>query len=381
MNANFNDSLIQALDECLELIEKGASKDQVLLRYPSKAAELRPMLEAAEAALNLVDNIQVPTGAQSQSRAAFLNAAQVYQKHGPSSESKTYPSRPQQKSFIRSLAQAVFIVLVFFAIGSATVAGVSARSLPGDVLYPVKLVTEQTQLLFTRAPQERIKLDQSFNEERIEEIKTLTTTHSGPTKVDFAGKIEPSEESGWHVGGLKLIIEQEAEVEEFLNSGLYLDISGELLSDGTVQVNELRPREYNMKGKIENLAPAEWVVSGILVKLTSDTTVKGTPGIGLDVDIKGYLSADGSLQAKEIRVKNQKGGGKNQEAPPQPTQEAGETVEPARTQQPNRNRNDSEGPNKTDEPEETHKPQATEIDEDPEETPEATETPKPGNDD
>jgi hypothetical protein len=109
-------------------------------------------------------------------------------------------------------------------------------------LYPVKLATERTQLLLTTNPQERLELEQSFDVERVEEIQTLVTS-SRTTSVKFAGTLESSGENGWQVGGVRLVVGEQTEIEDNLETGYYLVVTGELLSDGSVQATRLRARE------------------------------------------------------------------------------------------------------------------------------------------
>lgn len=79
-----------------------------------------------------------------------------------------------------------------FALSSAIAAilggslfGVSAseRSLPGDILYPVKIASEQTRLAMTGSKTEKVKLKTTFVGRRVEEIKTLSKQDSQQKKV------------------------------------------------------------------------------------------------------------------------------------------------------------------------------------------------------
>lgn len=384
--SNHNEYLIQALDECLELIEKGASLEQALQRYPLLAAELRPMLEAAEATADFAGSITAASGAQAHSRAEFLGAAQAHKQHKPLwAITRPRPQKANPRPFLFNFAQAALILFVVFAVGSVTAAGVSAEALPGDALYPVKLATERTQLLLTTNPQDRLELEQSFDEERVEEIQTLIT-RSRTSSVNFAGTLESTGENEWQVGGVKLVVGEQTEIEDNLETGYYLVVTGELLSDGSVQVTRVSAREAEVKGKIESLSPVEWRVSGIVVLLTSNTVIEGTPETGRTAEVKGYLMSDNSLQAREIKVKNQKG------APESPaiTEEENEETRPTeneknpsvtptatRTPRPERTRTETEEPDKTPEPsrtpvpEETNKPDGTRTEE-PDDTPKPT---------
>jgi hypothetical protein len=124
-----------------------------------------------------------------------------------------------------------------------------------------------------------------------------------------------------------------------------------------------------VKGKIESLSPVEWVVSGVIVRLTSNTTIEGSPEIGRSAEVKGYLMSDSSLQAKQIKVKNQKGAPESQK----PTEEEKEETRPAdnqektsatqtatRTLRPERTRTETEEPEKTPEPSKTPEPEKPE---------------------
>ncbi|MCL4732968.1 hypothetical protein KJZ71_04170 [Patescibacteria group bacterium] len=73
-------------------------------------------------------------------------------------------------------------VLSFTAILAALLGGslvsVSAaeRSLPGDSLYALKLVTEQARLALTTEQSARMKLKVEFTKRRVEELRTIATT-------------------------------------------------------------------------------------------------------------------------------------------------------------------------------------------------------------
>lgn len=67
-----DDQLITAFDDCLTRLKAGESIASCLHSYPNLASDLRPMLEAAQAAIAVS---VVPHAAQMRSRANFLTAA------------------------------------------------------------------------------------------------------------------------------------------------------------------------------------------------------------------------------------------------------------------------------------------------------------------
>ena len=68
-------------------------------------------------------------------------------------------------------------VMLAIIVGTATLGGgvawAASDSLPGDLLYPVKIAVEDARLTFTAAPQDQIDLVLGFVEERVEEIQGL----------------------------------------------------------------------------------------------------------------------------------------------------------------------------------------------------------------
>jgi hypothetical protein len=60
----------------------------------------------------------------------------------------------------------------------------SQSSLPGDVLYPVKLETEDIRLFFAGDPADKVDLNFQFAQTRLEELKTLSSQN--PEKSDQA---------------------------------------------------------------------------------------------------------------------------------------------------------------------------------------------------
>lgn len=70
------------------------------------------------------------------------------------------------------------LLSIFGVVLGGSVMGVSAaeQAIPGDLLYPVKLATEQTRLIFTKDKTERLKLKTEFVGRRAQEIKTIVAT-------------------------------------------------------------------------------------------------------------------------------------------------------------------------------------------------------------
>lgn len=85
-----------------------------------------------------------------------------------------------------------FLSIVGLVTGGS-IASVSAaeRAVPGDLLYPIKLATEQTRLAFTKGRTDKLKLKTEFVGRRAEEIKTIARSDVSqkPERIKEAAEI------------------------------------------------------------------------------------------------------------------------------------------------------------------------------------------------
>ncbi len=266
MKQSTDATLIGLLDDCYERMQAGASISECLAAYPAQAGTLGPLLET------LTDLREIrPVPARSpevaaRRRAEFIGAVQ------------TSFAKPQEREgFIALLAaqwnalvRGIFVprampmglaaVLVAFIIVGVSATGVitaSAGALPGDFLYPVKNVVAETRLLFTLDPALRDQIRQQIEDERLSDVQ--------------------------HILELQ------------------------------------RPvRQMSIAGTIDALAADEWRISGLSVKVTSSTTIAGTPLVGAQA--RGVVTApgDGSLVALSLEVDELPGGGVGPTSTPVP---------------------------------------------------------------
>ncbi len=147
------------LDECLErLLIKGETIEQCLQGYPEQAAELKPLLQTA---------LATRKAAAIQPRAEFKARAR-YQFHAALQEAAS-PRSHTFLSWFPRLATVVTIVLAVLLAGGGTVTAAN-YSMPDNLLYPVKLATEQVQLALTPSDIGKAKLCAKFADRRVAEI-------------------------------------------------------------------------------------------------------------------------------------------------------------------------------------------------------------------
>ncbi|MDF1497653.1 MAG: DUF5667 domain-containing protein [Patescibacteria group bacterium] len=78
-------------------------------------------------------------------------------------------------SFRWMRAPAAIVMAIIIALFSGSLFSVSAaeQALPGDLLYSIKLVTEQARIAMIKAPEDRVKLKTEFTERRVTEMKQV----------------------------------------------------------------------------------------------------------------------------------------------------------------------------------------------------------------
>ncbi len=147
------------LDECLErLLVKSETIEQCLQSYPEQAAELKPLLQMA---------LATRKAAAIQPRAEFKARAR-YQFHAALQEAASQRSHPFL-GWLPQWATVVIMVLGVLMVGGGTVAA-AGYSMPDNLLYPVKLATEQVQLALTPSDIGKARLYAKFVDRRVAEI-------------------------------------------------------------------------------------------------------------------------------------------------------------------------------------------------------------------
>jgi hypothetical protein len=227
-------NLADILETCLQLMEKGASIDSVLLRYPNQAEELRPLLEAALQATSLGQQ-EAPVGALVRNRNRVLSTAARLSKKGGLITGWRSSWR---------FAWIALVGLIFLLVSGNGLLIASAHSLPGDILYPIKRSVETTQITIQSNPVQKQALQAAFSQRRIEETKSLMTI-GRVEKVDFSGVIASKTSDGWLVSGIPVVVTSHTRVEGEIGVGDDVNVSGETHADGSVDASRLSPAMNN----------------------------------------------------------------------------------------------------------------------------------------
>jgi hypothetical protein len=282
-----NNALVDALDNAITLIRAGKSPDEVLELYPQWKNDLRPLLDAVLAARSLKVDTPAPNAAQARSRAQFLTMAL-----------RQPDKRPFLANFLHfktALAAGLALVVVLL-IGTGFA---SAQSIPGDILYPVKLASEQTRLLLITDPAQRLELQLAYDTERLDEVEAMVE-HNRSSEITISGNLVRVNDHLWQVAKVDLIFTPQLEPQARNLTNRYVEIHGVLQSSGSVLVERLQLRQLDFSGTLQEISKGEWTISQIPVQIDDQTLVSGDTSLGNTLQVKATRREDGSLMAIEI---------------------------------------------------------------------------------
>lgn len=151
----------QVLEECLEMLEAGASLEECLESHPEGGEELRELLLTARHVDEIAKSIPTSEAKGRIWRGLALELTQ---------EKATSKARPCRKGFGLRWAFATAGLLVVLM---GSMVPISASSLPGEALYPVKLAAEEVRSVFTFTPAGKLELAAELADRRIGEMVEL----------------------------------------------------------------------------------------------------------------------------------------------------------------------------------------------------------------
>ncbi len=114
----------------------------------------------------------------------------------------------------------------------------SAHSIPGDTLYPLKRSVESTQLRLVSNPAKKLELENMFNQRRVEETKSLIHDERLES-VDFTGVVSSQSDAEWVVSGIPVKITSRTEIDKGIQVGSEVEVSGSTNSTGGVDAVRL----------------------------------------------------------------------------------------------------------------------------------------------
>ncbi len=227
--------LFPVLEDCLALLEQGEDLETCLRKHPADADRLRPLLAAAIQARAIADD-RVPQTVLRRNRAKFLNQAAEIREERRSPRRRVAFSFPRVLRFSFALLLAVVILM---GVGGTGLVSASSTSLPGDRLYGVKLTWENIRLRLANSEQERVTLEDKFEQERVSEVGGLLSRER-QEKVKFSGRVDSTQVGSILVAGVPILITPETRVEGLILPGAWVEVEGWTVPGGVVNASRIR---------------------------------------------------------------------------------------------------------------------------------------------
>jgi len=154
------------LDYCIDEMRTGKSMEECLSQFPEYAEELRPMLDVA----GRLEALDAPEPSADTINNALFEIGQRTQQETQASEPSSFflPEFLRQPWIIRTVSAVLVVIVLFFGLSTA-----SADSVPGDILYPVKQLTESIRIALTFNAEDEAELRLTFSEKRLKELSQV----------------------------------------------------------------------------------------------------------------------------------------------------------------------------------------------------------------
>lgn len=180
MNSD-QDEFTNIVDTCLDMILSGqATLDEIVVRYPKYASELRSYLEAASWFKSYQQNFDASPMIKSSQKIRLSKAIRA---NLPKTQKTTGSHvildnifsffNPRTYQLIGSIA----LVLVLLFSSTVGLAFAAKGSIPGDLLYPPKLSIEKTALFFSISESHDTDLHIEYTNRRMDEMEAVIQTN------------------------------------------------------------------------------------------------------------------------------------------------------------------------------------------------------------
>lgn len=137
---------------------------------------------------------------------------------------------------IGGITIAAFIGLLMIAAGG--VVSASAQALPGEALYPVKLLADNLQIALAFNPEARAELEQQIQNERLQEVEQVLERGDAVT-VNLTGEITAIGEGTIEVNGIQIKVDPEFIAQSGLKVGDKVTVKGSTTSNGSIQASQI----------------------------------------------------------------------------------------------------------------------------------------------
>jgi hypothetical protein len=291
----------RALEVCLQAMAAEAPLETALEPYPALAAELRPLLAAAQTLQALGAPAAELAEAQEISGARLEAALALVQGFGAP------PATRRARPFGRRLGLIVALGLLLWSLaaGAWLFGARTVAALPGDWLYPLK--TGLSAGLIGLAPTPTLRLDWEARRLATERDDALSLIRLGrPAALTFAGELAPTSDLLWLVGGVRVHLTAETRLVGRLEPGTWVRVRGRLDTDGTVTASQIQAAMWLVEGRLTGATAGGWQVAlgdeTLEVLLAPSSQLFAIPQVGQLVQMQLLRRADGAWQVRSLQA-------------------------------------------------------------------------------
>jgi hypothetical protein len=224
------------LDESISALQAGVPIDEILAEVPEYATELRPLLYAATLLADPNPKL-VPSEKKATLRQEYMQqvaelptiSAAPFSKKAHAIF-KIVKRRSTRKAILSDLLTLTITILLTLIVGAFTLNYLALDTIPGDLLYGPKRISERVQLTMTSDPNRHAALENRFNQRRLVELEaSLQQNRSGP--FEFRGMVETIGENLWIVEGYTLLLSEETAISGKIQEGDTVKVFGQIQSN------------------------------------------------------------------------------------------------------------------------------------------------------
>ena len=302
------------LEQCISLMITGVPLENCLEKIPEHASELNQLLKTAEL-MNSLQVEKIPLDAKAQNQMMLLAQAESLRsgtKRGKNLSSINWLALPvrivlQSMDFVRPLAGRLILALGIASILIVFSGGLlitSAKSLPGDSLYPVKRVVEDIKVYLAPSREVRNEYEHIYSEKRVDEVFELMGL-AREQKISFEGIVSSMDGSNWTVSDIPVNIQPDTMMivgidgANVIAPGMYVEVEGNTSMQGRVYANEIHLREYQINGIVEEVSAESLKIWGISISISPFTQIDPGMKVGDEVTVL-IRSEDDGLEALAI---------------------------------------------------------------------------------
>ena len=227
MTTSSDDILAGLLAECSDSILAGATVKACLDRHPQHATALEPLLTTL---VDVHELRAVPvrsSATAARTREQFMAAAMRLAEERRTPPVTWWerlaawwagivaifmpPTGSRRTGMPVGLLAAMLVVILAGVLVTGGVTA-SAKSLPGDLLYPIKTSSERVQLFIARDPMVRSGLEQEFSARRRHEAQAVVEQGRRVNSLSLDGTLEAINDNHWTVSGLDLTLDPAVQI-------------------------------------------------------------------------------------------------------------------------------------------------------------------------